>query len=76
MAVDLDLEVVIGVAIVGDQNATIVIAGQFDLIGIDSIERCQVCIAIIKDDRCVLIIGCSLKLGCNCGANWDISSND
>lgn len=67
--------IVVRVAVIWDKNASIVIAGEFDLVCIDLVHSSYDCLSIKLNDCFSRTDCCSSKFGINIGGHFNISSN-
>ena len=75
MMMAIDNDIVVWIAIVGNQCATIIIAGKLNGIDVDLVDRRNDGLTIVLNDDLVSVDGSSGKLWVNVGSNFGVATD-
>ena len=73
---DIRDQVVMGVAIIGDESATMIVAGDLELVGGDLVHRGSIGLAVNLDSDSLVVKGSGGQLRVGVGVHIDVSSVD
>lgn len=74
--VDIGDQIVVGVAIIGDESATMIVAGDLELVGGNLVHRGSIGLAVNLDSDGLVIEGSGGQLRVGVGVHIDVSSVD